>query len=79
MVRSLLVFLLQAASLILLPAFSLTQGLLPCPAETQTANVKSITDAATLATELRCSEGTFIVRWYGHVVAFETIYIAKGT
>lgn len=68
-----------AACLLLLPALMLTQELQPCPAETQSTTVANTDDAATLASMLECSNGSFAVEWFGDVVISKTIYVTQGT
>ena len=71
--------LVQAVCLSLLPGLAQAQAYLPCAAETYVMTVSSSDDAAILARSLRCSNGTFIVKWFGDVVVSQTLNITLGT
>ena len=50
-----------------------------CDGGIQVLTVASTNDAVTLTSSLECSNGTFIVEWFGKVIVSETLTIAEGT
>ena len=77
--RSSLMGLVQAVYVTLLPGLAQAQAILPCPGGTNFIAVASSDDAATLARSLQCSNGTFIVKWFGGVVVSQTLNVTQGT